>query len=62
MAPKARGSSPPLVREDELVRLRHVWVVFVLTHGTHPAIKQTVLEAAAQAGRRVPGPRKALEG
>jgi hypothetical protein len=62
MATKARNTSPPLVPQDELVRLRHAWVVFMLTHGTHPAIKQTVLEAAAQAGRRVPGPRKALEG
>lgn len=61
MAPKARGSCPPLVSEDELVRLRHAWVVFVLTYGTDPAVKQTVMEAAAQAGRRVPGPRKALE-
>ena len=62
MATKARNSSPPLPPDDELVRLRHAWVVFVLSHGTHPAIKQTVLEAAAQAGGRLPGPRKALEG
>jgi hypothetical protein len=59
-ATEARSSSPPPA-PDELVQLRHAWVVFVLTHGTHPAIKQAVLEAATQAGSRLPGPRKAME-
>jgi hypothetical protein len=46
---------------DDLTQLRHAWVVFVLVRDTHPAIKQAVLEVAAQAGRRLPRPRKAVE-
>jgi len=62
MATKARNGSQPLTPEEELVRLRHAWVVLVLTRPVHPAVNQAVLEAAAQAGGRLPEPRKALEG
>ena len=61
MATKARGSSPPQASDDELVQLRHAGVVFVLTRPAHPVTKQAVLEAAAQAGGRLPAPRKAVE-
>jgi len=60
-ATEAKGSVQTLAPDDELAHLRHAWVVFVLTHATHPAIKQTVLEAAAEAGRRLPAPRRAME-
>lgn len=47
--------------DDELTQLRHAWVVFVLTRTAHSAIKEAVLEAAAEAGRRLPPLRRAME-
>ena len=55
------ASAPALAPYDELTQLRHAWVVFVLTRTAHSAIKEAVLEAAAEAGRRLPPPRRAME-